>query len=151
MRYLLLSLAFALAACDSTPTELLMDEAPEVTETDPDAPPAEGFSVIGRGQLSGQNGYRVTGDVVVYRHTNGQHIVRVEGMNAQGGPDLKVWLVKRLAGDVTDGHFSLGPLRSTRGDQNYTVPAGTDPTEFAGLSVWCEQFGVGFGRAAITF
>jgi hypothetical protein len=62
---------------------------------------------------------------------------------------LEVWLVRQTSGDVGDGGASLGPLKSTNGNQNYAVPVDLDPAEFAGVSVWCERFGVNFGTAPL--
>lgn len=150
MRLLLLTVGLLLAACDSTPTDLLSDPAPTLPTADPGAPPSEGFAVVARGTLSGVGGYRASGRLVAYRHTDGRQIVRLEGADIQGGPDLKVWLVERFSGDVVAGHQSLGPLRSTRGDQNYSVSSRTDLSAFVGVSIWCEEFSVGFGQASLS-
>lgn len=139
MRLALLPLVLALSACSSTPTDLLMEELPT------DGTEAE--EVVARAAFEGVGSYRAAGDVVVYRQDDGSHVVRFEGLDTEAGPDLKVWLVERFEGDVVDGHVALGELRSTRGDQNYDVPDGVDPTAFAGVSIWCERFGVGFGAA----
>ena len=43
----------------------------------------------------------------------------------------------------------LGRLKSFRGSQNYTIPAGLEIERFGSLVVWCEQFGVLISPARI--
>ncbi len=43
----------------------------------------------------------------------------------------------------------LGRLKSFRGSQNYTIPAGLEIDRFGSLVVWCEQFGVLISPARI--
>ncbi|MGB3542762.1 DM13 domain-containing protein [Rubrivirga sp.] len=140
-----------LSACTSTPTDILMDEPPvDDSASDPNAPPAAGLTIGARGRLAGVDGHRATGQILLFSHPDGRHLVRFEGADIQGGPDLHVWLVRRLSGDLADGHVTLGPLRSTRGDQNYSAPIEADPSQFRGLSIWCEDFSVNFGQGALN-
>ena len=113
-------------------------------ETEPAAP-----EVVARGPFSGAGRYDVSGEALLYRLDDGSHVVRLEGLESDNGPDLEVWLVRRTSGDVGRGGLALGALKSTRGSHNYAVPAGTDVSAFAGVSVWCERFSVNFGTAPL--
>lgn len=177
MRPLFLLAALALAACESTPTETATDPAPTAVapsaaapaaDRPADAPPPDEMEAtvptalvsdampetaperLASGAFRGASGHDVAGDAILYRLDNGSHLVRLEGLDSDNGPDLEVWLVRRTSGDVGEGAVSLGDLKSVRGDQNYDVPAGTDVSEFAGVSVWCVRFGINFGVAPLT-
>jgi hypothetical protein len=63
------------------------------------------------------------------------------------GPKYHVYLVPkanvRTNADVPDTKFlDLGQLRSFKGSQRYTIPAGTDLKNFSSVVIWCEAFGV---------
>jgi Electron transfer DM13 len=63
------------------------------------------------------------------------------------GPKYHVYLVPvadvRKEEQVTKSMFvDLGRLRSFKGSQRYTIPAGLDPGTYQSVVIWCEQFGV---------
>ena len=63
------------------------------------------------------------------------------------GPKYHVYLVPkasiRASGDLRDQMFvDLGRLRSFKGSQRYTIPAGVDLSKFESVIIWCEQFSV---------
>ena len=63
------------------------------------------------------------------------------------GPKYHVYLVSkapiRSSGDLAGVKFvDLGRLRSFKGSQRYTIPAGTDLKDYRSVIVWCEQFSV---------
>ncbi|MGE0850937.1 MAG: DM13 domain-containing protein [Hyphomicrobiaceae bacterium] len=63
------------------------------------------------------------------------------------GPKYHVYLVPkapiRSSGDLAGVKFvDLGRLRSFKGSQRYTIPAGTDLKNYRSVIVWCEQFSV---------
>lgn len=43
----------------------------------------------------------------------------------------------------------LGPLKGTEGDQNYSIPAGTDLSKYKTVAIYCERFNVTFGAAPL--
>ncbi len=109
------------------------------------APPVR----IAEGPFSGASGHQVTGTAALYRLENGDHFIRLEDLVSDNGPDLQVWLVRRTAGNVGDGGYSLGALQSVMGSQNYYPPGGTDVAPYLGVSIWCRRFGVNFGAARL--
>ncbi|WP_420455322.1 DM13 domain-containing protein [Rubrivirga sp.] len=124
------------ASTDSVPTMPVSDVMPPAPE------------VVAEGRFSGAEGHDVAGRALLVRLDDGSHIVRLEGLDSENGPDLRVWLLTDLS-DKADGRVDLGRLKSTRGDQNYAVPAGADVSAFVGVSVWCRAFSVEFGTASL--
>ncbi|MEM9996716.1 MAG: DM13 domain-containing protein [Bacteroidota bacterium] len=175
MRFLVLLAAFALTLVACTDTEPVSDAplgatpapdavAPDTAAVDttaatgemegamPTEPMAEptmaAAEVIAEGTFSGHRNHDVAGRALLYRLGDGSHAVRLEGLDSDNGPDLRVWLVTDL-NDKTNGPIDLGRLKSTRGDQNYTVPADADVANAAGVSIWCRAFSVEFGTAPL--
>jgi hypothetical protein len=63
------------------------------------------------------------------------------------GPAFHVYLVPkpsiRSSSDMKDVMFvDLGQLRSFKGSQRYTIPAGVDLAKYPSVIIWCERFGV---------
>ena len=155
---------FALAACGQTSTEAVDDPDPtapmtradsmaaatDTMSTEPMADATPQAVEVARGAFSGASGHDTSGQAVLYRLASGEHVVRLEGFETDNGPALEVWMVRRLSGAVAEGGASLGALKSTNGNQNYPVPAGLRPEDFAGVSIWCERFSVNFGTAPLA-
>ena len=85
----------------------------------------------------------------------GSHLIRFTEFEVTNGPDLKVWLIKaedpKTSADVKASEWlSLGPLKGNKGDQNYTIPEGTNIEDYRSVVIWCEQFGVLFSPAPLT-
>lgn len=77
-------------------------------------------------------------------------IVFGDDFRAAGGPDLKVFLSPTSISDVTgrtavNGSINIGELQSTRGAQDYEVPAGIDLSDYSSVLVHCEEFAVLWG------
>lgn len=159
MRALLLALAFSLAACQ-TSTEPLDEPAPGASpETSGDLMPTEpgtdammgGAEVVAEGAFAGASGHETSGQALLLRLDDGSHVVRLTGFETDNGPDLRVRIVRNMVDD-TQPPVDLGDLKSTRGDQNYPVPADAslDTSQPLGVSIWCRAFSVGFGTAALA-
>lgn len=98
--------------------------------------------------------HKGTGVARVLQSGGGSLLVRLEEFEVTNGPDLEVWLVKEgnvtSSADVKNSEWiGLGQLKGNIGDQTYTVPDGTDITEFGSVVIWCEQFGVLFSPAKL--
>lgn len=46
--------------------------------------------------------------------------------------------------------LEVSTLKATSGDQNYTLPAGTDPAKYKAVVIYCKSFSVIFGYANLT-
>jgi hypothetical protein len=110
--------------------------------------------VLATGQFSGADAlHRGTGQVQAIDTGSGL-IVRFSDFEVTNGPDLYVWLVKaskpKESSDVKDSEWlELGVLKGNVGDQNYSVPEGTDLAQYRSVVVWCKQFGVLFASAGL--
>lgn len=85
----------------------------------------------------------------------GETFVRFdEDFRAARGPDLKVFLSPTSLSDVTgntavNGSILLGELTSTRGVQEYRVPAGVNLADYSSVLVHCEEFAVLWGGGTL--
>jgi Electron transfer DM13 len=96
------------------------------------------------------------GRATVYQQADGKLLLRLTGFKTSNGPDVHVILV--AAKDASDdanflksntGRVELGKLKGNEGDQNYEIPAGTDLSKFATVSIYCERFNANFGAAPL--
>jgi hypothetical protein len=78
----------------------------------------------------------------------GVFVVRLADFEVRNGPDLYVYLSPSSKG-YGKGAVELGPLKADKGNQNYEVPAGIDPTSAASVVIWCKQFSVLFATAPL--
>jgi electron transfer DM13 len=79
----------------------------------------------------------------------GAFVVRLEGFAVRNGPDLHVYLSPSADG-YARGAFEVGRLKADRGNQNYTVAAGTDISAARSVVIWCKQFSVLFATARLS-
>lgn len=108
------------------------------------------------GTIAGLDGHRGAGQASLLEVADGSYVVRLEGMDVQDGPDLRVYLVPGSsqedpnAGAVELGTF--GGSAGTRGDFNYQVPAGTEIESGSPYTVliYCEPFAVPFAAATLS-
>ncbi|MGC0327695.1 hypothetical protein RKD23_000685 [Streptomyces sp. SAI-170] len=95
-----------------------------------------------------------SGTARTIRLADGARLLRLEDLRTSDGPDVRVYLSTRDADEVRsglgDGAVELGELKGNLGDQNYTVPAGTDLSGFRSAVLWCKRFSVSFGAADLT-
>ncbi|MEU9860144.1 DM13 domain-containing protein [Streptomyces sp. NPDC047971] len=142
---------------DETVREALPTTAPAPDAGAPSPSVPEEPRTVARGSLISHE-HATTGTVKLIRLPDGTHTVRLEGLETSNGPDLRVWLTdapvkEGVAGwrVFDDGKYvSLGKLKGNRGDQNYAVPAGVDPSGFSSVTIWCDRFDVSFGAARLT-
>ena len=80
---------------------------------------------------------------------DGSWTVRFEDFAVRNGPDLFVYLSPQ-PDRYSKKALELGRLKADRGAFNYQLPAGTDPSAFRSVVVWCKQFAVQFAHATLT-
>lgn len=73
-------------------------------------------------------------------------VLRLEEFRSTNGPDLYVYL--SVDKEATD-YVNLGKLKGNIGNQNYEIPNGTDLSKYDTVLIWCQQFSVLFGSAAL--
>ena len=60
-------------------------------------------------------------------------------------------VVRLVAGDddAAADHVLLGDLKATQGNQQYTIPKGTDLTRYSTVVFWCVPFSQSLARASL--
>ncbi|QRX90097.1 DM13 domain-containing protein [Streptomyces noursei] len=98
--------------------------------------------------------HHTSGTARTVRFAGGGQVLRLEDLMTSEGPDVRVYLSPKDADAVKaglgDGAVQLGKLKGNLGNQNYAVPAGTDPSKFRSAVIWCERFSVSFGAADLA-
>src|SRR5262249_13748193 len=100
--------------------------------------------------------HNTSGRATIYEEANGQLVLRLTSFKTSNGPDVHVVLIAAKDAD-DDANFlkssteriELGLLKGNEGDQNYTIPAGTDLKKFRTVSIYCERFNANFGAAPL--
>jgi hypothetical protein len=117
------------------------------------APPAtDPVPVLrGSGMFVGLAGHDGTGDAGLFRVADGEHVLRLENLDIDNGPDLELYLVPGAdQRSLADGAVHLGALRGNKGNQTYEI--GGDVRLSPGawtVLVWCEAFAVEFVGATL--
>jgi len=119
------------------------------------APPAAPPDVTGpalaerRGTFHGEDDFHFgRGTARLFATADGV-ILRFEGFAVRNGPDLFVYLSPAAGGYAGKGNLELGRLKASEGNQNYRLPAGTDPSAYRSAVIWCKQFAVQFAVATL--
>jgi Electron transfer DM13 len=100
--------------------------------------------------------HSTSGRATIYQQADGKLLLRLTNFKTSNGPDVHVLLIAVKDAD-DDANFlksgvervELGKLKGNEGDQNYTIPAGTDLSKFQTVSVYCERFDANFGAAPL--
>jgi hypothetical protein len=95
-------------------------------------------------------GHRARGGAAIYRLPNGSHIVRLEDIDIQNGPDYKLYLVAGAGQEEPGNGTDLGALKGNQGSQNYAIPAGTPLAGAHTVLVWCRAFSVPVAGATVV-
>jgi len=130
------------------------EEAPEPAPQPAPEPEPAGPVVISSGAFHPVD-HQGSGRAVVYRLEDGSHVLRLEDLNVENGPDLYVYAI--AASDAYDeaaaleaGFVNLGRLKGNVGNQTYELPAEYDPEVHRAISVWCQRFTSNFATAPLT-
>jgi len=100
--------------------------------------------------------YEGEGQAALYRQPDGSHLLRLENLNVENGPDLRVYLVGidpvpiSVGSDAIAGYADLGALKGNVGNQNYEIPNNIEVSQFKSLVIWCNAFSVPFVAAPLT-
>jgi hypothetical protein len=133
--------SFPEAAADPAPPPSTAPGAPTTATTAPAAP-----VVLGTGMLEGID-HDAMGTVRIYERPDGGHVVGLEDIDVQPGPDYDVYVVPGADRDQLDGATRLDDLRGNQGTQFYDV-AGADLTAGAWtVLIWCQTFDVPIANA----
>ncbi|NJN97311.1 MAG: DM13 domain-containing protein [Anaerolineales bacterium] len=127
----------------------LMDEP--MPETVSDTQPV----LVGQGQFKDADSFHQgSGQAALYQLADGSYVLRFEEFSVTNGPDLHVILSSHPAPassqEVMQGYLDLGSLKGNIGSQNYTLPAGTDVSQFKSVVIYCQPFQVVFATALLS-
>ncbi len=145
--------AVATATPEPTPAaSASVEPAEQITP----APPAGPVDLLTGSFISHE--HTTSGSVRVIENPDGTRQLALVGLETSNGPDVHVWLSAGPVVEGTDGwftaagyeHIDLGPIKGNIGDQLYDIPADVDLTVFRTVDLWCEQFSVSFGAAALS-
>lgn len=89
----------------------------------------------------------VTGKALVFRNEDNTFDLKLDMFNTNNGPDLYVYLSKEA---MPINFISLGKLKSTNGNQLYTIPGSPDFTQYTYISIHCKAYNHLFGSALLT-
>jgi hypothetical protein len=128
------------------------EKLPETTAQQAAAPSSAPVALFA-GRFHGV-AHQTSGVATVYQLADGKRLLRFTEFETSNGPDVHVYLV--AAPDAKDnetvkraGFLPLGPMKGTRGDQNYELPADADLTKYRAVTIWCRRFGVNFATAPL--
>ncbi len=113
-------------------------------------------TVIAAGALVSHE-HPTSGAASIVRTADGSAVLRLEDLETDSGPDLRVWITDAdISADPADWqvfsaaeHVDLGELKGNKGSQNYPIPAGVDIAGIRSVTIWCDRFSVSFGAAAL--
>ncbi|MGC5171472.1 DM13 domain-containing protein [Microbacterium sp. DT81.1] len=102
--------------------------------------------------------HETTGTARVILLPDGRRQLALESLATTNGPDVHVWLSAGPVVEGTDGWFTagghpfvdLGMIKGNLGDQLYDIPDDVDLDVFRSVDLWCVQFSVSFGAAALS-
>ena len=97
------------------------------------------------GTIVGTTAHPASGTVRIV-HANGKDYIRYENLKTINGPDIYVYLSKDLG---AKDFVEIGKVKSTEGNSNYEIPAGTNVQDYKYVLIWCKQFGVLFNSAEL--
>ncbi|MEM6570975.1 MAG: DM13 domain-containing protein [Planctomycetota bacterium] len=140
LQHLVLSLTvLLLVACSGAQVD-----DPAAAAVNPAA--VEGGTTLFQGTFDGRNDHVVTGGVDVVEVDGGLVLRLADDFSLDGAPDPKIGFGK---GGTYDTSTTFTPLRSNTGSQSYALPAGLDVSAYDEAYIWCEQFSVALGVAAL--
>jgi Electron transfer DM13 len=99
------------------------------------------------------------GSVAIVKKTDGSTVLRLQNLKTEAGPDLHVYLYaaavpnKEANGKTVKANkfLDLGKLGAPfAGFVEYSIPAGTDLSQYKSAIIWCDQVGTTFAGASLN-
>lgn len=89
------------------------------------------------------------GRAIVKELADGSCVLRLEDFETSNGPDVRVYLSAGPKDAYGKEFVDLGGLKGNVGNQNYTIPSGTDLDRYDTAVIWCRRFTVAFAAATL--
>lgn len=137
LKMILFCLAIALVSCEE---ETLAPTVPidEMPQPEAEVKKAGAF-------MNGPYG-SVSGTANVFMNVDGTYEIQLAEFNTNNGPDLYVYLSKEI---MPVNFISLGKLKSTKGNQVYSIPGTPNFAEYKYVAIHCRQYNHLFGYALV--
>lgn len=140
-------------APESSTSETPASDAPETPAPETPALP----TLVSSGQFISHE-HQTTGTASIVRQPDGSHQLILENLATSNGPDVHVWLSQGPVVEGTAGwttakdypHLDIAPLKGNLGNQVYNLPQDFDPAQWPTVDLWCDDFSVSFGAAALS-
>lgn len=76
---------------------------------------------------------------------DGKQVLSLKGFKTATAPDLKIFLSPKTTSQVssknaTQGSVFVAKLKSTKGDQSYSLPAGIDLSKYKSVIIHCQKY-----------
>ncbi len=128
-----IGLFFTSCVKQNTP-EIILNEMPDSTA-----------SPVNNGIFNNGPYGSVSGTAKVFSSATG-HELKLMDFRSSNGPDLRVYLSKEMQ---PVNYIDLGALKSTGGNQVYTIPGNPDFNQYKYALIHCRQFNHLFGWALL--
>ncbi len=102
--------------------------------------------IVAEGTFAGASGHDTRGAVTIQRTEDGLVVILGEDFFHDGAPDPRVGLGVDGAYDEAS---DMGALEQLAGTQTYVVPDGVEADAYDEVYIWCRQYSVPLGVAAI--
>ena len=106
---------------------------------------ASAQELIGQGAFKGESRHVASGTVNVSKTSSGTVVTLEKNFSFDGAPDPKLGFGR----NGYDPKAKFSELRSNKGKQVYEVPASIDASKYNEVWIWCQQYNVPLGVAAI--
>lgn len=94
-----------------------------------------------------------SGMATIIEENGKRYLVFDDEFTTAEGPDVQVVLHRESTVPVNleeEDYMMIAPLVSMNGTQRYVLPDDLNLDEFQAVSIWCRQFNVSFGYAALN-
>ncbi len=115
---------------------------------------AQNGDIVATGTFHGA-AHQTSGRATIYS-VNGKETLRLTNFKTSNGPNVHVILIAATDAQDNDNFLNknlerveLGQLKGNQGDQNYSIPDGTDLNKFKAVSIYCERYNANFGTAPL--
>lgn len=133
---------------DAGPSAGVPPTVAPTTAPAPATPPAPAAVELGQAELVGID-HDATGLARLIRLADGSHLVRLENLDVEPGPDYFVELVPGADRQSPDGGVRLDSLKGNQGNQNYPVGSDVEVRTPTTVLIWCRAFAVPIANATI--
>ena len=99
------------------------------------------------GTFEGRSNHITNGTVTIVKTDNGYQAVLEDDFDFDGAPDPKLAFAN--GGNVDEGTIFV-LIEKNKGKQVYDIPANINPADFDGFFLWCQQYSVPLGYAALN-